>query len=473
MMSLLLIVTNLSYSQTDDYSSDPYDIKNMSEYEHYLLVQQINNNKPKSRNNRDYSHRVDSIYYSWTGQGQHPLRLVRKNIFSYSDTLEINKFYSLINGCAPSIFHKQTLDPATGNPTSFSFHENWDGSELAFDTLKPLILRLFQYNDKQLLEKMESRSLLGYGLDFSELEHYYSYDSLDNLISRKDFRRDFETDSLSLTRERRYEYNKVGLLEFVGSYPPPESINHNIPDDSFRYNYDSLGRVIEIRDEIHYSIDSIFLFHHSLFSYNDLQGTKHEHLIPFNFISPLSHDFSRHYTFHANGDPLTIDTWFREPFYNELDSLRAWGYIRAFNDLPNQNIQYPEYLAEHRLWKNGIKFERAYNNYLVPFNGKPADPDGYQIDFFYTDLSLSSTDYNREELDVSIFPNPAQNSIRIQTDDIVGSLALQLYDINGRQVLQQVVASGNDMDIATLTKGIYVYKLSNDTGSATGKLVVE
>ena len=205
-----------------------------------------------------------------------------------------------------------------------------------------------------------------------------------------------------------------------------------------------------------------------------MKGTKHEYLIPFNFISPLSHDFSRHYTFHANGDPLTIDTWVREPFYNELDSLRAWGYIRAYDDdLSNQNIQYPEYLAEHRRWKSGITFERAYNNYLVPFNGKPADPDGYQIDFFYTDLSLSSTDDHREELAVSIFPNPAQNSISIQTDDIVYSLVLQLYDINGRQVLQQVVSSGDDIDIATLTKGIYVYKLSNGTESTTGKLVVE
>ena len=147
------------------------------------------------------------------------------------------------------------------------------------------------------------------------------------MISRKDFYRDFETDSLSLTSERRYDYNKQGLLEFVGSYPPPESINHNVPGDSFRYRYDSLGRVIEIRDEIHFSIDSIFLFNHSLFSYNDLQGTKHEHLIPFNIITPLTHDFSRHYTFHANGDPLVIDTWAREPFYNVLDSLKAWGYI--------------------------------------------------------------------------------------------------------------------------------------------------
>ena len=473
MMSLLLIVTNLSYSQTDVYGSDPYDIENMSEYEHYLLVQQINNNKPKSRNNSDYSHRVDSIYYSWTGQGQHPLRLVRKNIFSYSDTLEINKFYSLINGCAPSIFHKHTLDRTTGKPTSFSIHDNWDGSELAFDILKPKTLTLFQYNEKQLLEKVEFRTLLVHGLDFSQIEHYYSYDSLDNLISRKDFRRDFETDSLSLTRERRYDYNKQGLLEFVGSYPPPESINHNLPGDSFRYRYDSLGRVVEIRDEFHFSTDSIFLHHHSIFKYNDLEQTKQEIITPANFSAPLSYDFSRHYTFHTNGDPLVIDTWAREPFYNVLDSLKAWGYIRAYNNISNQNIQYPEYLAEHRLWKNGIKFERAYNNYVVPFCGQPADPDGYQIDFFYTDLSLSSTDDNREELDVSIFPNPAQNSISIQTDDIVGSLSLQLYDINGRQILQQAVSSGNDVDIATLTKGIYVYKLSNDTGSATGKLVVE
>lgn len=75
------------------------------------------------------------------------------------------------------------------------------------------------------------------------------------------------------------------------------------------------------------------------------------------------------------------------------------------------------------------------------------------------------------ELPRGIYPNPAKEYIHIKDKFIPGTM--QIFDMNGKQVLETVAK--NTADISSLVSGNYVYRIVNENGvvSTAGKLIVE
>jgi len=72
-----------------------------------------------------------------------------------------------------------------------------------------------------------------------------------------------------------------------------------------------------------------------------------------------------------------------------------------------------------------------------------------------------------------VFPNPASGYFYIQ-----GSFALpatiELYDLTGRQVFRQPVTSNKQqINVGSLTGGLYIYRLLSDGKAARGKIILE
>jgi hypothetical protein len=75
---------------------------------------------------------------------------------------------------------------------------------------------------------------------------------------------------------------------------------------------------------------------------------------------------------------------------------------------------------------------------------------------------------------ITIYPNPATNSIRIRSDDMITSISIST--ITGRVVYQKtnglLIKEIESIDISTLIKGIYMVKVETKNGRIIKKLVV-
>lgn len=87
-----------------------------------------------------------------------------------------------------------------------------------------------------------------------------------------------------------------------------------------------------------------------------------------------------------------------------------------------------------------------------------------------------STDHH-EILGVSLYPNPATDVINLELDQIDGPMAVQIYDLNGRKVIDYKNDKSNQssysLDVSTLESGVYFVKIQSSQKTATKKLIIK
>jgi archaellum component FlaF (FlaF/FlaG flagellin family) len=85
---------------------------------------------------------------------------------------------------------------------------------------------------------------------------------------------------------------------------------------------------------------------------------------------------------------------------------------------------------------------------------------------------LSAEDYLLEEQNLTIYPNPAKDKIRILSNSSIDKVLV--YNILGKLVYESPKKTSNlSVDISNLSKGIYFIKVFSDGFSKTKKIVKE
>lgn len=78
---------------------------------------------------------------------------------------------------------------------------------------------------------------------------------------------------------------------------------------------------------------------------------------------------------------------------------------------------------------------------------------------------------------VSIYPNPALNYVNIELEETAGKVSLDIFDINGRKVMQENIGvisnTTHNLDISRLNAGVYFVKIEADDKIKTEKLIVK
>ncbi|MCF8255457.1 MAG: T9SS type A sorting domain-containing protein [Bacteroidia bacterium] len=90
------------------------------------------------------------------------------------------------------------------------------------------------------------------------------------------------------------------------------------------------------------------------------------------------------------------------------------------------------------------------------------------------EVTISATGIleSANSMGMQLFPNPARNEVSINWNK-GGNGTVELWDINGKLILNTEFVSGNKLDLSGISKGIYVLKLSSQDQSAYKKLIVE
>uniref|UniRef100_UPI002608A769 T9SS-dependent M36 family metallopeptidase n=1 Tax=Flavobacterium sp. TaxID=239 RepID=UPI002608A769 len=83
-------------------------------------------------------------------------------------------------------------------------------------------------------------------------------------------------------------------------------------------------------------------------------------------------------------------------------------------------------------------------------------------------------DYFQNDV-VSVFPNPTSDDVTIKINSYDGSLNVQLFDLNGRLILEKTIESFSTeekVSLKGLSSGVYLLKLNGEDISSTKKLIV-
>jgi type IX secretion system substrate protein len=87
--------------------------------------------------------------------------------------------------------------------------------------------------------------------------------------------------------------------------------------------------------------------------------------------------------------------------------------------------------------------------------------------------SVFDTENNFQPL--TFFPNPAQNELWISAAGFANEpkITFTLYDLNGREILQQQFDKSNPVDVSTIPNGVYIAALKGKEKEVKGKVIIQ
>lgn len=98
---------------------------------------------------------------------------------------------------------------------------------------------------------------------------------------------------------------------------------------------------------------------------------------------------------------------------------------------------------------------------------------------FFCSLSLSAQEVKPQSRvqestaieGLNLYPNPVSNGkVYISTKNDLDK-EIQIFDVLGKKVLQTVLSS-KELNVSTLTPGVYIIKIKEEEASTTRKLIV-
>jgi hypothetical protein len=93
-----------------------------------------------------------------------------------------------------------------------------------------------------------------------------------------------------------------------------------------------------------------------------------------------------------------------------------------------------------------------------------------------TQYTLAAVDFNLSQLNIKIYPNPAQDFIAIQSDMIEDNLDVTLIDELGKVIKTNEILQGSTlciMDLTSVNNGVYFVKIAGAKDDKTFKIIVD
>ncbi len=95
--------------------------------------------------------------------------------------------------------------------------------------------------------------------------------------------------------------------------------------------------------------------------------------------------------------------------------------------------------------------------------------DNLVISQNFAETTLSTQNFNKNTF--AVYPNPATNGFVNISSTSNEAITVTVFDILGKQVINQTV-NNNVLNVATLTSGVYILKISQNKNTITKKLVI-
>jgi len=101
----------------------------------------------------------------------------------------------------------------------------------------------------------------------------------------------------------------------------------------------------------------------------------------------------------------------------------------------------------------------------------------FLLAFFFTNSDLYSQDIKSKNLDftiegLTIYPNPVSNGKLYITSKLSLNKEISIFNVLGKEVLRYNLTT-KELNIATLSPGIYIIQIKEGEATATRKLIIK
>lgn len=303
----------------------------------------------------------------------------------------------------------------------------------------------------------------------TDWKYDYTYDASGNLI--QEIASWFDTNQVETKTKMEYKYDTKGKLTLSTSFDFSSNTNEWIKGNIEEYTYDSKGN-------------------NTLVLKTDLQGIS-------NDVGYYGYEKDE-YTYNANGQVTQ--------YLNSRMENGAWivydKNTTMYDDKGNttQEIGYYNWDEQTNqwmdIWKSEYTFDYKYttNDLVVPWWWEEEfetegnlmteindydwnivtnqwESDGKLI-LSYSPVNVTSVNPLNTEI-LSIFPNPCFESVSFNLPDSYTQISFELFDLQGRMVIQKQIINNEKVSMEGLGSGMYIYKLNIDGKKQSGKLVKE
>jgi len=178
-------------------------------------------------------------------------------------------------------------------------------------------------------------------------------------------------------------------------------------------------------------------------------------------------------TYDANGE-CTLDVHY---VWNENNSQWIADHTSEYTFDTNGNLIV--YIESY--WDNAISQLGFYQKYEFTYNANGEDTwviyywdiitnqwiAYYKCTYYYSEHSMI---FNPEKLNV--YPNPASDYAVFHINNISDSAKIEIFDNQGKKVLEQKLPVTGQISISHLATGLYLYRITNSRYIYTGKIIV-
>jgi len=128
--------------------------------------------------------------------------------------------------------------------------------------------------------------------------------------------------------------------------------------------------------------------------------------------------------------------------------------FKIYVDIPNYGMD-----SVRAIMLTGSNTASAQNNYYV-------DSLKIRIDSVaHVGISQYSNNYGQ----ISVYPNPNNGTFIVETNS---TRTLQVFNVNGKVVLSQIINGTTIIDAGKLSEGVYNISITNNEGTINRKLVI-
>lgn len=171
-------------------------------------------------------------------------------------------------------------------------------------------------------------------------------------------------------------------------------------------------------------------------------------------------------TLVTGGLILDANTWYRIGFaYDTTTGETIWKASTAYTGLPEAN------------WAGPFVPDELDFISSVPTTNTVAS------DFIFDNYNVTATDVESllgvnqvtEKVNFTVSPNPATSMVSVNSSVNASINAVEMFDLNGRMVKSVKVdnLSNINVNIADLASGVYLMKITSETGITTKKIIKE
>lgn len=298
------------------------------------------------------------------------------------------------------------------------------------------------------------------------------YDANWNLTMRISYTWDFLTNQMVLYSKEEYSYDDNGNLVLEISYIYDSNKSQWNVSEKKEFSYDTNGNktitqlINTSKNEATYDANGkLAYFGNYNWNSNTSQwiiNTMYSLDTSRNTIlfidSDYSGQFKLEYTYDGNGN-LTLFVPFQwdknaskwiEHELKRFERSDIWKQVYTYDSNGNKTMEII------------YNWDETANRFV----------NGTKTTWYYSPLNITfvpNTHLNK----LTVYPNPAKDFIVFDLPNGSESVIVELYDIQGKKVVQQKLTETRLIAVVQLPKGLYLYRLADGETIYSGKLVVE